>query len=145
LTHLACLQLALKLVPLDTCQQDLGAVSYVVDDVRHRVSYNWGNNTLICAAKDYPDTFSGICGGDSGSPLVRRGTDPSGSGDTLVGVASFASAKCGEYARKPSERLLYSSAAGAARPTHACCAQPIEPHTAFGRNDYTVPTALPKP
>lgn len=75
---------------------------------RHRLSLRPVSLPLphLPCAGDYPNTFSGICGGDSGSPLVAKGSggvSAGGSQDLLVGIASFASAKCGTVARKPSE------------------------------------------
>jgi hypothetical protein len=86
---------------------------------------------------DYPNTFNGICGGDSGSPLVRRGTAAGGSEDLLVGVASFASSKCGQYAEKPSEwirqsgRLNNAERPLAEAPVTAVCAGRQRPRSAF--------------
>lgn len=76
------LEAELNYVPNEQCQEAKGTVG----DNNDFVSYaNMITDNMMCARDDVDDT----CQGDSGSPMVVRGEDPSGKDDIQVGVVSW--------------------------------------------------------
>ncbi|KAI7846120.1 hypothetical protein COHA_000381 [Chlorella ohadii] len=87
-------ELDMNVLPLSTCQSVWGSV-----DWDQPVTNNFGANTMMCAAKNYPYRGYGFCAGDSGGPLLVDGG--SAANDRQVGIVSWGPANCGAAESSP--------------------------------------------
>ena len=110
----ASLQINQNVLPLSTCQEEWGSPDPAWQDqnfAEQSVLNTFWNNSMMCAATNYPAGPGGFCMGDSGGPLVVPGD--SAAEDVQIGIVSVVQGNC----QGPGEAVL--AARAPTYPAHA--------------------------
>ncbi|EFN52950.1 hypothetical protein CHLNCDRAFT_137324 [Chlorella variabilis] len=83
-----------RVLPLRECQRQVGATTFEDGFWEvHKIVIRFRSNAMLCCSRLHPPKRSGVCGGDSGGPLIVEG--PTAGQDVQIGVTSWAGSPCG--------------------------------------------------